>query len=303
MGKPHDRLDTHVRRHADHRKRRAGLAARRTRRGPLAALGLAFALALGAGGGSALASPPSLTLSGEAFSGITPDSFGFSTIAVSATKTGSVVGGTLETGGRTGGVDDTSHYEFTGTVNCMLMSKGHMIVGAFGTVAFVEEVGATKNIIPQPGTYMQVAEIQFVNYKEFGPGGEFTVRHEFGSLGEHHQGELSTVKPKCPAWTSLTASSGPVQDDSLALSPSITTPKDGFVSASGTVKFAGQGEPGTVVALYPVGKPTKAVDVTVNSLGRWSVTVGGLTVGSHEYVAQAVGGSTVLSNTVKFKVS
>jgi hypothetical protein len=52
-----------------------------------------------------------------------------------------------------------------------------------------------------------------------------------------------------------------------------------------------------------VGKPTKAVDVTVSSLGKWSVTLGGLAVGSHEYVAQAVGGSSVLSNTVKFKVS
>jgi hypothetical protein len=285
-----------------HRRRHGrGSLNRRTR--SLAIAGLALALTVVAGGGSALASPPTLTLSGAAANGGTPDSYGISTIKVSATKTGSLVGGTLETGGRTGGIGNFSHYEFSGKVTCMVMSKGRMFVGAFGTAAFHEEKEGTENIIPLAGTYMQVAEVQFVNYKETGPGGEFTVRHEYGSLGEHHRGLSSKVKPKCPEWLSLTSSSGPAFEDSLALSPSITKPKDGFVSTTGTVKFAGQGEPNTFIGVYPVGHPEKAIFVAVNAVGNWALTIGGLSVGTHEYVASPVEGPAGLSNTVGFKVS
>jgi hypothetical protein len=265
-------------------------------------VGLAVALTVGAGAGSALASPPTMTLSGFAASGVSPDSFGLSTITASATKTGSVVGGTLETGGRTGGPGDGSHFEFTGKVNCMVMSKGLMFVGAFGTVAFHEEIGPTENIIPVAGTYMQVAEVQFVNYKISEPGGEFTVRHEFSSLGEHHEGLPSKVKPRCQEWLSLRSNSGPVLDDTLALSPSITKPRDGFASATGTVKFAGQGEPNTSIRLYPVGEPGEAVFAAVSAVGKWSLAVSGLAVGNHEYVAGPAEGPAGLSNTVRFTV-
>jgi hypothetical protein len=263
---------------------------------------LSLASIVGAGAGSALASSPTMTLSGFAASGVSPDSFGLSTIAVSATKAGSIVGGTLETGGRTGGPGDGSHFEFSGKVNCMMMRKGLMFVGAFGTVAFHEEIGPTENIDPVAGTYMQVAEIQFVNYKFSAPDGEHTVRHEFNSLGEHHEGLPSKLKPKCQEWLSLTSSSGPVLDDTLALSPSIAKPRDGFVSPTGTVKFTGQGEPNTFIGLYPVGHPGAAVLAAVNALGNWSLTFSGLAIGDHEYVAAPVEGPAGRSNRVRFTV-
>jgi hypothetical protein len=267
-----------------------------------AACTLLAALAVGAG--TALASQPSTTLSGSARGGVTPDSSGFSTIAVDATLAQGAVSGTLETGGRTGGPGDDSHYQFSGDVTCMLVQANRVIVGAYGTVAFHEEVEGREVGRPLFGPYMQVAVVEFVEpHGEQGPGGEFTVSNEWQSLGEHHQGLPSYFRPKCSKYAALEAFPFGTPIDSLALSPSITRPTDGYTSPSSSVALAGRGEPFSTVEVFEVGHKAKATIAFVNPSGAWALTLRGLSSGSHEYVALATEGSPVPSNTVRFAVS
>ena len=268
----------------------------------LAAGALMAVGAVGVTADTAAASAPSVTLAGSALVGITPDSFGDSTIAVDATVVKGKASGTLETGGRSGGVGDTSHYEFSGKVTCMLQRNNITVIGAFGTVVYHHEVGPINTETLLPGTYQQIAVVEAIEpHEEGGPGGNFAVRHTFGSLGEHHEGLPSAHGPKCPAFGGIELLL-PGPGDSMYQSPSITSPKDGYKSPSATVKLNGTGEAFTSIKVYEVGHKSKATTVPVGSSGKWSLTLAGLAAGSHEYVAVAVAGSAVQSNTVMFTV-
>lgn len=269
---------------------------------------LAGALMLGlvAGPGStALATARSITLDGSLDTGQTPDSDGFSSISVDATLANGMATGTLTTDGRTGGPGNVSHNEFTGDVNCMLVKGKRIIIGAFGKATRHEEEAVfpfKETITPFPGTYMQVAVIESTDYKIGTPDGEVTVRHNYQSLGEHHEGIQSSTPPDCRNWRSLEATTPADLGDSLLQPPTITHPVNGTTTPSGKVKFTGTGEAKSSIELYEVGHESEAHEVAVNAHGEWKTTISGLSVGSHEFTAITVEGSTVHAKAVQFTV-
>ncbi len=255
------------------------------------------------GGAAALAAPPSSTLSGSASGGTTPDSANFSTITVTATLAAGVPRGMLETSGRSGGSGDDSHYTFSGAVTCMLVRGNRVIVGASGTSAYHEQREGGETVVPLPGPYVQVAVVEFVEpHEEEGPGGPFLVADYFNSLGEHHQGLPSTRRPDCAANAGLEAFPFGTPIDTLALSPSITRPADGFVSSSGAVALAGKGQPYSYIRVHEVAHGGQLKTVYVGPTGAWSATFTGLAPGSHEFVAVAAEGGSPPSNTVRVVV-
>jgi|GEM_PF-2071635 hypothetical protein len=266
----------------------------------------ALILALAAGPGSAaLATAHSVTLDGSLDTGETPDSDGFSAISVDATLANGMASGTLTTDGRTGGPENFSHNEFTGDVTCMLAKGKRIIIGAFGHASQHEEEEIfpfKETITPFPGTYMQVAVIESTDYQIGTPGGEVTVRRNYQSLGQHHEGISSSTPPNCKSWRSLEAITPADLGDSLLQPPAITRPANGATSPSGKVKFAGTGEASTSIELYEVGHESEGSEVAVNAHGKWKTTISGLSVGSHEFTAIAVEASTVRSNTVRITV-
>src|ERR1700683_4188686 len=90
--------------------------------------------ALGFGGApAALASPPTVTLSGEGRDGYSPDSTNASA-GVNATLSGGLASGSLETGGKVGDFGGT-WFAFRGNVTCMVVEGNQVTVGAFGTAS------------------------------------------------------------------------------------------------------------------------------------------------------------------------
>jgi hypothetical protein len=256
--------------------------------------------------GTALAAHGPITLDGSLTTGDTPDSFGASEVSVDATLADGVASGTLTTEGRTGGVGNFSHNEFTGDVTCMIAKGKRVIVGAFGKAIRDEEEGVfpfKETITPFPGNYMQVAVIESTDYTEGTPGGEVTVRHKFQSLGEHHVGIASSVAPDCKSWRSLEAVTPANSGDTLLQPPTITRPVGGTTLPTGKVKFAGEGEPDSSIEVYEVGHQDEAHVVGVNAHGKWKTTIVGLAAGSHEFTAITVDGSATPAKAVRFTVA
>jgi hypothetical protein len=256
--------------------------------------------------GTALASHGPVTLDGSLNTGETPDSDFASVISIDATLANGVASGTLTTDGRTGGIENLSHNEFTGDVTCMIAKGKRVIVGAFGKATLHEEEPVfpfKETITPFPGTYMQVAVIESTDYTEGTPGGEVTVRHKFQSLGEHHEGIASSTAPDCKSWRSLEAVTPANFGDTLLQPPAITRPVNGSTSPTGKVKFAGTGESNSSIELYEVGHESEAHEVGVNAHGKWKTTIAGLAAGSHEFTAIAVEGSETPAKVVSFTVA
>jgi hypothetical protein len=256
-------------------------------------------------GGAALASPRPVTLNGSLDTGESPDSDNGSIVSIDATLADGLASGTLTTDGRTGILGNVSHNEFTGHVTCMLVKGKRIIIGAIGNATRHEEEEVfpfKETITPFPGTYMQVAVIESTDYKIDTVSGAVTVRHNYQSLGEHHEGIPSSTAPDCRKWRSLKATTPADLGDSLLQPPAITRPVNGATTPSGRVKFAGTGEPRTSIELYEVGRESEAHEVAVNVHGKWKATIHGLSPGSHEFTAIAVEGSTVPANTVSFSV-
>jgi hypothetical protein len=270
-------------------------------------LGGALILGLGAGPGSAaLASAHSVTLNGSLDTGESPDSYNSSIVSMDATLANGQASGTLTTDGRIGILGKEAHNEFTGKVTCILVKGKRIIVGAFGKATAYEVVPDVfpleETITPFPGTYMQVVVIESTDYKVDTVAGPVTVRHNYQSLGEHHEGIQSSTSPECKSWRSLEASTPADLGDTLLQPPAITRPTNGATSPSGKVKFAGSGEAKTSIELYEVGHESEAQEVAVNAQGKWKTTISGLAVGSHEFTAIEVEGSTVPANTIHFTV-
>jgi hypothetical protein len=244
---------------------------------------------------SAWASTPSVTIEGEGVNGGSPDSTGLNNILLNATLTGKTALGTLETQGRYGGLDNGSYDAFDGEVTCMIVKGNRVIVGAIGQASRHDEHEGTTIM---PGAYVQVAVVEFGEFEGFFGR---PVRHAYGSLGTHHEGEPGTKPPSCKKMKAMAVQTAATEFDSLALSPSITKPKDGAKSSSGAVKLAGTGEPNSIIVVYQVGH--SGTEVAVNAQGKWSMKLMGLAPGKYEYTAKALSGSKVTANTVTFEVT
>jgi hypothetical protein len=269
---------------------------------------LAGVLVLGlaaAPGSVTLAAAHSLTLDGILDTGASPDTNNDSIVKIDATLASGHASGQLTTDGRIGILGKEAHNEFTGEVTCMLVEGKRTIVGAFGKATAYEVVDVfprEETSTPFPGTYMQVTVIESADYKVYTDGGTVTVRHNFESLGESHEGIQSGTPPDCKSWRSLAAKTPADLLDTLLQPPAITRPVNGATTTSGKVKFAGTGEAKTSIELYEVGHESEAHEVAVNAHGKWKTTIGGLSVGSHEFTAIEVEGSTVHAKAVQFTV-
>jgi hypothetical protein len=271
----------------------------------LAAVVLSLGIATGPAS-AAFASHGPITLDGSLVTGESPDSEGASVISLDATLANGVASGTLTTDGRTGGPGNVSHNEFSGKVTCMIAKGKRVVIGALGKATSHEEEPFPpfrETITQFPGTYMQVAVIESTDYKLGTAEGEVTVRHNYQSLGEHHEGIASSVAPSCKSWRSLQAVTPADLGDTLLKPPAITRPTNDSTSPTGKVKFAGTGEPDSSIELYEVGHEGEAHEVAVNAHGKWKATVSGLAAGSHEFTAIAVEGSTTPSNTVRITIA
>jgi hypothetical protein len=256
------------------------------------------AVTMGVASAAAVASPPSVTLNGSASCCSSPDGAGAAVIVPDATLTvGKAPTGSLETGGRF----NNTLYTFKGFVTCMLVQANRVIVGAFGVAGYEEPDSPHETFTRLPGTYMQVAVVEHGIFADTEAPEKF-LPHRYGMLGSHNEGIPSEVFPECAEYSELEANWTGNGGDHLLLSPSITRPAEGHVFRSGTARLTGSGEPETLVTVYPVGHASEGKIVKVNRKGRWSTKLPGLAPGTYEYTAAAVGGSTILANTVRFSI-
>lgn len=265
------------------------------------------ALALIGWSGPALASPPSVTLSGSNEIELGPEGRA-NFVEVSATLSDGVANGVLHDEGfwvwhtsisLTGAIPARRALFpkfFTGSVTCMAVRGNRVTVGALGTA---EEEGRQL-----PGTYTQLLTVEF---------GEFRLKEVRGpkfatdTYGVPGGSVLSTSPPNCHDasfseqnvpeiyWTGSVGGH-------IHISPSITSPRDGHVSRNGTVTLSGTGEPNRALKVSEVGNEASATEVTADANGEWSLTVSGLSVGKHVFSASAVKGSEVSANTVELEV-
>ena len=243
--------------------------------------------------GAALASPPTVTLSGNGGNGHSPDS-NDADAYVSATLSKRIASGSLDTFGR----DERVLYRwfhFTGTVTCMDVDGKHVTVGAFGTTR-LEGGGQPEEQLP--GTYAQVLTVEFGEIEE--PGHEFPVfrSYSFGMLGEANQGVQSNAPPNCNKHYSFAHQIVPTFGV-IHISPSITWPRDGHISRRGNLRLCGTGEPNRAIKVYEVGHEATGTEVTADARGKWSLTLTGVSKGTHVFTASAVNGSEVPANTVE----
>jgi hypothetical protein len=244
----------------------------------------------------AVASPPTVTLSGQGSDGFSPDSQTH-TVIVNATSTNGVTTGTLFTQGRTGNAAVFNHFE--GNVTCMVVDGNRVVVGALG-VATEEIFGS---IVQKPGKYAQVLTVEFGSFPE---AGKIYTDSWDAQFGEFAEGTAQATPPNCGdsySWTSQKLGTYPFAlVNVIHLSPAITSPSDGFTSRTGDVTISGTGEPNTMVRLYEVGKEANAEELFVNAGGTWSIKFTGISDGIHFVTASAVNGSTVPANTVEIDV-
>lgn len=246
----------------------------------------------------ALASPPTVTIEGSGIDGSSPDSADDSASA-KATLSAGIATGTLSTSGKSDGIS----HSFSGAVTCMVVDGARVTVGALGKDRLSVDGGEPKAV---PGEFAQFLTVEFGKYIPKGLEFPPTLTDTYGGmLGAHHEGVESSVAPNCgeaPALTSLN-SYLPTFGGEFHVSPSITSPKDGTVSESGTVTLSGTGEPNTTIWVYEEGEePSEGTPVTVNEEGAWSLTVEGLSTGVHVFSAIEQSGSKVPSNTVEVEV-
>ena len=78
-------------------------------------------------------------------------------------------------------------------------------------------------------------------------------------------------------------------------------PKDGHVS-HGSVTLSGTAEPNRAITVFEVGHEADGTEVIANGKGKWSLTLNGLSVGTHVFSASAVSGSETPANTVEIVV-
>jgi hypothetical protein len=255
----------------------------------IAALAIVLGLACAP---TALASAPSVTLSGRAGDGFTPDS-NRNDAEVSATFSEGVASGSLST---------ESHEEFkggpafTGKVTCVAINGNRVLVGAFG-----KAYGTSGEL---PGTYAQVLTLKFGKFRS--PSGGQPLTESFGMLGRYDEGLESNTPPNCSASYSFSHQYLPTYEldepHLILMSPSITSPVDGYVSHTGKLKLGGTGEAKRMVEIYEIGHEASATKVKVNSNGEWKLAIRGLSPGAHTFTAKAVNGSTTPANTVEVKV-
>jgi hypothetical protein len=264
-------------------------------------------LALIGWSGAALASAPTVTLSGWGDNGyITPDSF-YAGVSVEATLSEGHTSGSLTTEGRIYSPFG-SWYIFTGNVTCMVLHGNQVTVGAFGNAVVQPFPSGYLPPEPLPGTYAQVLTVEFGEF----PGEEKgeILTDSFGMLGERPQeggneyaGLQSVDPPNCRKPYSFANQILPTGGGVIHISPSITSPRDGYVSRDGIVKLAGTGEPNRAIRVYEVGNEASGTEVTANAEGKWSLTLSGVSAGTHVFTASAVNGSAIPANTVEIEVA
>ncbi len=245
----------------------------------------------------ALASAPTVTISGSARDGYSPDSVS-AVASVDATLSKGVATGTLETLGRLGsGV----FREFNGSVTCMVVEGARVTIGALGKDREEPTEGPSKAL---PGEFAQLLTVEFGEYTDPGQEHSPTYTDAFGNmLGEHDEGVESSEAPDCGEAGALSPGYLPTFGGVIHLSPSIASPEDGAVSESGTVTLSGTAEPSSSIWVYEEGEePEEGTLVSVNAEGAWSLTLEGLAIGEHVFSAKAKSGSAVVSNTVEVEV-
>jgi hypothetical protein len=241
------------------------------------------------GASTALASPPSITLSGFAADGHTPDTNG-NGLTLKATLSGGVASGSLRTVGPV-----FFHYgdNFEGNVSCIAVNGNRVVVGAVG-------------IADKPGREIPSTQVVTLEFRKFryrnGPERQ-TLFESFGALGEYDQGLPGSEPPSCAQSYSFANQNLPTWENYLYMAPSITSPVDGYVSHTGTVKLHGTGEAKRTVKVYEVGHEASGAEVKVNAMGHWKLTLSGLSPGTHTFTAKAVNGSEAPANTVEVKVA
>jgi hypothetical protein len=250
--------------------------------------------------GAALASPPAVTLSGHGVNEFTGEFYDEAT-TVTATLSHGVASGSLSTEGHQGRNLGGGDRHFTGNVTCMVVHGNQVTVGAFGTVLDEPEYGPASEL---PGTYSQLLTVEFGEFAvgQFNPSN--FLPDSFGALGAHKEGVPSATSPNCQhaSFEHQFLPYGDFSTGAIYLSPSITSPGDGYVSRNGTVTLSGTGEPNRLLKVYEVGDEAGAKEVTANANDEWSVTLTGLSAGKHVFTASAVKGSTVPANTVEIDV-
>jgi len=127
----------------------------------VAAIGVCTFAAIGLSGApAALASPPTVTLSGRSADGGSPDS-AVDEVDVSATLSNGVATGSLSDWGHRGELGGNLDV-FEGNVTCMVLHGNRAVVGAFGS-AWEDEAGPHDENLQFPGTYAQVLTLEFTD--------------------------------------------------------------------------------------------------------------------------------------------
>jgi hypothetical protein len=246
----------------------------------------------------ALASPPSVTLSGSVTDFLGSPASDTFDAHYEATLSGGVAGGILNTNRRHGDELNGVRYNFKGSVTCMIDRGSKFVLGALGTVTAEPSNGPPHELT---GTYAQLFTIEYGEWandeEEF--GSPFPSRYG-GMLGPNGEGVPSTTGPDCTSAKFRQPSYFyPTRNSGGHVSPSIQSPHDGHVSHSGTVLFKGKAEPSSSILFYEVGQEETGTEVAVDAKGKWSTTLSGLSSGSHVFAAKAIEGSTTASNTVE----
>jgi hypothetical protein len=245
----------------------------------------------------ALASPPTVTLTGATTDGTTPDGDRHRVTGVRATLSEGVAGGYLETEGKAGDVGGPWD-GFQGTVTCMTLQGDDVVVGALGTAwHLAEEEGAQRKTLP--GQYVQILSVRFGDFASEDPF-EPPLPAAFTMLGEDDEGVPGSTPPDCS--TALFTPLFTATNGVLHISPAITSPLDGATASGGKVALSGTAERGAVLAVYDTGDTSRSVVVTADDEGHWTATIGGLDPGPHTFAAFVRPGSDISSNTVQVEV-
>jgi len=262
----------------------------------ITAAGLLAAAGICAGAGSAPALASTVTISGTAKAGTTPDS-NDANASVNATLSGGVASGSLSTYGNEGGFLAPGG-TFEGKVTCMVVSGARVTVGAFG-IATREAPGGSEETLP--GKYAQLLTVEFGSFPNTVVEGGSPFPDSFGGLGPRFEGVSASAAPKC--------SKGSFKDQHLPtgggvidLSPVISTPKSGHVS-HGKVTLTGTGQADQGIELLETADvhPIESGDeTTASSKGKWSISLSGLAPGTYDFAVSD--GAPTHSNVVEIKV-
>jgi hypothetical protein len=269
------------------------------------AIVLTLAVLASGGASAALASPPTVTLSGTAAHFRNPGFHFANGAKVDATLSNGFADGSLST---TGVIElEGEEHEFSGHVTCMAVQGNRVVVGALG---HAYENVRDNSRLELPGSYAQVLVVEFSQFKVPRPlpkeeEEEGTASYTFEpQFGRAREGVPSETPPNCNS----SYSGGPQKEPGegfaapMHLSPEITSPSDGSIVSSHTVTLSGIGEPNGLLGVYEVAQPSGGHLVTVAADGEWSATFTNVPDGTHVYTAGAIAGSNVPANTVQVNV-